>query len=68
MTVSETAAVGAEPPALVPSLLQIRRRARAIHEGELERAGTVEVHRADGDAALIVEELRHLRVEPWWPQ
>ena len=37
--------------------------AGGIDEGELERAGAVEVHRADGDAALVVDELRHLRME-----
>ena len=37
--------------------------ARPVHEGELELAGAVEVHRTDGDAALVVDELGHLRVE-----
>ena len=34
-----------------------------VHQRELERAGAVEVHATDGDAALVVEDIRHRRGE-----
>ena len=33
------------------------------HESEPEGAGAVEIHRADGDAALIIDEAGNLRTE-----
>ena len=34
-----------------------------VHEHELELPGAVEVRGADGDSALVADEVRHLRVE-----
>ena len=41
----------------------VGRRSARIHQRELKLAAAVKVHRVDRDSALVVEDLRHLRLQ-----
>jgi len=44
-------------------LVEASPEAVSVDKRERERAGAPEVHRADGDPALVVDKLRHLRAK-----